>query len=377
MKKLSIILSFLMIAAVFFVSCDNKTSAPPTEYKVTFDPDNGDEKTVVTVKEGETATKPEKDPVKENTVAFVAWIKDDGTAYNFEDKVTSDLTLKATYRTTAVVTFVNGETKTTKEVEYGKTVNKPADEVKREVGGFASWRNEKNEIYDFSTPVTSDITLTASVWKEITQTDDVFDEGVAAYMLASEFANVTHSKSGQAASGDITLSDSNLKDIIVYSLGRADFDKFVGYMEHEGVKYYTGSGQDSSADLKYLYCEITSKENYTVGYDAAADPASVTAKKLTISAKFSEGEKGSSGITKKGEFWEENPVTVVISGVDEIVDEDTTSYRFNYTLTKDNKTNLFYVESSVTNDNAMILTYSNQTDDYLWKYESPQQQGSN
>lgn len=348
---------------------------PPTEYKVTFDPDNGDEKTVVTVKEGETATKPEKDPVKEGTVAFVAWVKDDGKAYNFEDKVTFNLTLKATYRTTAVVTFVNGETKTTKEVEYGKTVAKPDVEVKREVGGFASWRNEKNEIYDFSTPVTSDITLTASVWKKIEQADDVFDEGVAAYMLALEFAEVTNSKSGKVDSGEIALSNSNLKDIIVYSLGRADFGKFVGYMEHEGVKYYTGSGQDSSADLKYLYCEITSEENCKVVYKSAADSASVTATNLTISAKFSEGEMGNSGITKKGDFWEENPVTVVISGVDEIVDEDKNSYRFNYNLTKDNKTNLFYVECSVTDDNSMILTYSNQTDDYLWKYE--QQQGNN
>ena len=116
---------------------------PHTEYKVTFDPDNGDEKTVVTVKEGEAVAKPEKGPVKEKTIAFVSWVKDDGTAYNFEDKVTSDLTLKATYRTKAVVTFKNGEKSETKEVEYGEKVSEPDVEVSKEVGGFANWRDEK------------------------------------------------------------------------------------------------------------------------------------------------------------------------------------------------------------------------------------------
>ncbi len=33
MKKLSIVLSFLMIAALCFVSCDNETSAPPQNIK--------------------------------------------------------------------------------------------------------------------------------------------------------------------------------------------------------------------------------------------------------------------------------------------------------------------------------------------------------
>ncbi len=367
MKKLSIILSFLMIAAVFFVSCDNKTSAPPTEYKVTFDPDNGDEKTVVTVKEGEAVTKPEKDPVKENTVAFVAWVKDDGTAYNFEDKVTSDLTLKASYRTTAVVTFVNGETKTTKEVEYGKTVNKPADEVKREVGGFASWRNEKNEIYDFNTPVTSDITLTASVWKEITSTDTVTDEGAAAYGLAQEIAEKINPET--TSETKITLQETTLKNMIVYALGRCDLNYLVGYWVYDGVRYYNYS-ERIETDAKYLYCEITDKENKTVDYSPSAKTVKVN--NLKISAKFSEGTKGTGSISPK----EDNPafkdvkVSVVINGIEKINDSQG-SYRFDYTLNGDT-TNPIYVESSIS-ENNMIITYSNKSGDYLLKINMGQQ----
>ncbi len=373
MKKLSIVLSFLMIVAFCFVSCDNETSAPPTEYKVTFDPDNGDEKTVVTVKEGEAVAKPEKDPVKENTVAFVSWVKDDGTAYNFEDKVTSDLTLKAAYRTKAVVTFKNGEKSETTEVEYGEKVGKPNVEVSKTVGGFANWRDEKNAIYDFDTPVTSDITLTASVWEEITSEDSVFDKGVAAMSLATAVDGLFRGKSG-GQGGSLPSKDTaktkteikdDLKEILVYSLGKAKMsDDYgcVGYYTYNGTNYFYSSTDDSK-DVKYLYCKLiedgsNGNEDKVVAYDA--NEKTITVTNLKISAKLSEGVMDGNAISKKTDnpAFEDVPVSVVINGVEKTGENSFSEF----TCYLDNDTkNLIYVAYISTG-----LLFSDISGDYIW-----------
>ncbi len=357
---------------------------PPSEYKVTFDPDNGDEKTVVTVKEGEAVEKPEKDPVKEKTVAFVSWVKDDGTAYNFEDKVTSDLTLKAAYRTKAVVTFVNGTETKKEEVEYGEKVGKPNVEVSKTVGGFANWRDEKNAIYDFDTPVTSDITLTASVWEEITSEDSVFDKGVAAMSLATAVDGLFRGKSsGKGQGGSLPSEDTaktkteigndNLEQILVYSLGKAKMsDDYgcVGYYTYNGTNYFYSS-TDNSKDAKYLYCELDADEGEStdeekiVAYDANENTITVT--NLKISAKLSEGVLSGNAISKKTDnpAFENVSVSVVINGV-----EKTGENRFSeFTCYLNNDTkNLIYVAYISTG-----LLFSDISGDYIWTYSSSAQ----
>ena len=67
----------------------------PTTYTVTFDSDGGTAVQPETVKAGETATKP-ADPEKDG-FTFVEW-QLDGVAYNFDDPVNADFTLKAVWK---------------------------------------------------------------------------------------------------------------------------------------------------------------------------------------------------------------------------------------------------------------------------------------
>ncbi len=263
------------------------------------------------------------------------------------------------------VTFVSvdGGEKTV-VVTKGETVAKPDVKVKREVGGFASWRDENNEIYDFNTPVTSDITLTASVWKEIKKSDDCFDEGYAALMLAQEFAEQADPQSTEET--EIELKEESLKDIIIYSLGGVDTSYTAGYWVYGDKKYYDTN--QKLADIEnYLYCEISDKEKRTVIYNPSSKTVRVD--DLTISASFSEGEwsTAENKIVKKKDSpeFENEEVSVVISGVDEIVNFSKMCFRFNYTLTIDGKTSPSYVESSFL-DNNVLVTYSNKNGDYIF-----------
>ena len=81
----------------------------------------------------------------------------------------------------------NGENTTTQLVESGKTVN-PINPV-REGYELENWiLVSTNEVYDFNTPVTSDIQLKAK-WKLINTTDDITnpDTGIVSYIVIAAF----------------------------------------------------------------------------------------------------------------------------------------------------------------------------------------------
>ncbi|MBR4461226.1 MAG: InlB B-repeat-containing protein, partial [Erysipelotrichaceae bacterium] len=127
---------------------------------VTFDPNNGDAATSLTVDEGSKLTKPTPDPELEGH-SFLGWF-DGNNQFDFDnDTVTEDLTLKAKYDidTFTVTYVVDGETYETETVEYGEKATKPADPEK-EGCTFAGWYDGENE-YDFDTEVKDDLTLTA------------------------------------------------------------------------------------------------------------------------------------------------------------------------------------------------------------------------
>ena len=127
-------------------------------YTVTFTVD-GTTYTTSTVNSGDMVTSP-ADPTKSG-YTFVEW-QLNGSAYNFNTPVTSNLTLTAyfTLDTNYVVTFtVDGATYTTSTVASGGTVAKPADPVKSGFT-FVEWRLN-GSAYNFNTPVTSNITLVA------------------------------------------------------------------------------------------------------------------------------------------------------------------------------------------------------------------------
>ncbi|MBT1161830.1 InlB B-repeat-containing protein [Bifidobacterium sp. SO1] len=145
----------------------SKTDTPkPVTHTVTFDADNGGKPTAVTVEQGKTVAKP-ADPVRDG-YTFTGWLLN-GRPYDFATPVTGDLTLTAGWERTETpkpvthtVTFdtADGMKPTTVRVEQGSTVTKPKD-PSRDGYAFAGWTVDGGP-YDFATPITSDLTITAA-----------------------------------------------------------------------------------------------------------------------------------------------------------------------------------------------------------------------
>ncbi len=100
MKKNLAVLMMVLLLAMLFVSCDNSTSEPETKTcTVTFDLNGGTgDIKAQTVKEGNKAQKPEKNP--ENLKgAFEFWSLDGSAEYKFDTAITADTTIKAVWKT--------------------------------------------------------------------------------------------------------------------------------------------------------------------------------------------------------------------------------------------------------------------------------------
>ncbi len=152
-------------------------------YTVTFDSYGGTPvPPAQEVEYGHTATKPADPTLKGYTFAFWYLGEDEqnATAYDFNTPVTGDITLTAKWNINKyTVTFDSyGGTPVppAQEVEYGLTATKPADPTLKGYT-FAFWylgEDEQNATaYDFDTPVTENITLTAK-W-EINKFKVTFD----------------------------------------------------------------------------------------------------------------------------------------------------------------------------------------------------------
>lgn len=129
-------------------------------YRVTFDTAGGDARDPQTVEHGKTATKPE-DPTRAY-YRFGGWLLN-GEAYDFTTPITGDITLKANWIIInyKVIFDSNGGT-TVPDVlnNAGKPVEKPANPTKTGFR-FGGWLTEEGTLWDFDTPVTGDMTLTA------------------------------------------------------------------------------------------------------------------------------------------------------------------------------------------------------------------------
>ena len=138
----------------------------PVTHTVTFDTANGGAPVKVTVVDGEPVGKP-ADPTYDG-YTFAGWALD-GEPYNFDTPVTGDITLTALWEKPAeyTVTFdtQGGTPVASQTVTENGTVTRPADPT-RDGYTFKGWTLD-GQPYDFGTPVTADITLTA-VWEENT-----------------------------------------------------------------------------------------------------------------------------------------------------------------------------------------------------------------
>ena len=136
----------------------------PVMHTVTLDAGNGSQPVRVTVVDGEPVGRP-ADPTRDG-YAFKGWTLD-GQPYDFAQPVTGDITLTAQWEKLSeyTVTFdtQDGTPVPTQTVTENGTVTRPADPT-RDGYTFNGWTLD-GEPYDFSQPVTGDITLEAQ-WEK-------------------------------------------------------------------------------------------------------------------------------------------------------------------------------------------------------------------
>lgn len=153
-------LAAVMAIGIFIYAINN------SKFVVSFDTDGGNKIASVTVKKNERVKAP-KDPKKEGYV-FIEW-QLDGKPYDFKKKVTKNIKLKASWLPEIYVTVTfdtNGGSEVAPlQIISGTKISK--DDITtptREGYTFAGWLIRENK-YDFSKKVTSDLTLKAS-WIE-------------------------------------------------------------------------------------------------------------------------------------------------------------------------------------------------------------------
>lgn len=162
MKKFILIFILLLMPFTLF-ACDLNFSGTSTDtktsYKITFDPDNGEGKTIVNAEKGELVELPEE-PTKDG-YDFVAWEDAKGTEYDKSFKASKDLDLKAIYEQHQLTyTFQDdeGNVISTGVGVSGDKIEYPADPVKEATDEatfeFIGW-DKNDEI------LTKDIIFTA------------------------------------------------------------------------------------------------------------------------------------------------------------------------------------------------------------------------
>ena len=137
------------------------TFLAPAKKTVTIDFGNGADSVTETVEAGSLVDKP-ADPMREG-YRFDGWYADGSDdPFDFSQPITSDVTLHAKWVRVHAVTVVDGQgNKTTTAVDDGATMPRPADPTypgKTFAGWWAS-RDLSGDKFDFSQPITSDVTL--------------------------------------------------------------------------------------------------------------------------------------------------------------------------------------------------------------------------
>lgn len=139
-------------------------------FTVSFDTGGGSDVKAQTVRRGGTVSKP-TDPTRAGYL-FGGWYQGDAK-YDFSTPVLADLTLSAHWRAypsakvfTVSFDTAGGSKVASQKVEDGAKASRPADPT-RSGYSFDGWYKGGSK-YDFSTPVTADVTLTAR-WKAVSE----------------------------------------------------------------------------------------------------------------------------------------------------------------------------------------------------------------
>lgn len=192
-KMLLILLATAFCTVLFAVGCT--LTANGDKHTVTFNYVTSQIPAItVSVDDGDVVDEPET-PVREN-YSFVGWATDitGKNMYDFSTPVTSDLRLFAVWdQLVATVTFMlqDGTVFATQQVDIGETVTAPTETPSEEGYVFDSWCLSYNGVYayDFSAPVTGDLTLYAT-WQQT--------HAVVTYVLYDNDINVVYVEMGEA-----------------------------------------------------------------------------------------------------------------------------------------------------------------------------------
>jgi len=134
-------------------------------YTVTFNTDGGSLISEQQVSHGSTAVEPATEPEKEGW-SFKGWYINE-TKFNFSTPITKDTTITAKWTEIFMVTFMLNENTIyeEKEVIDGEFVERPQEDPWRVDWEFNGWYLNESE-FDFTSPVTSDLTIMAN-WLEL------------------------------------------------------------------------------------------------------------------------------------------------------------------------------------------------------------------
>lgn len=186
MKKTTLFARLLasMLAVVFcawggVISCadgSGKDSPDITYYTVTFDSKGGTTVEPQRVEKGKLAVEPETEPTKEG-YTFLGWYRDN-KPFLFQTKIMDNITLTADWGEAGSyhkVTFKDDKNNSelSIKVKDGETLTAPAEPTTAGYE-FVGWYDENGDLFEFETPITADITLSAG-WDEIISSGD--DEG--------------------------------------------------------------------------------------------------------------------------------------------------------------------------------------------------------
>ena len=230
----------------------------PGFYRVTFEPNNNEDKPSTTiVKKGNVISKPSPDP-KKTGYLFSSWILKDESVYDFKNKVNENFTLYAKYAKTYTVTFMNGSTKfATKTVKEEDNITFPSNPSKSGYT-FKYWSESENGTEYKSSAVTKDMTLYAVYYNNYTVT--FMNESTKfATKTVKEGDNVTFpsnpSKSGytfkywsESENGTEYKTSAVTKDITLYAV----FSEDINYTNANIVAAYKYDETSSSS----TYCVI-------------------------------------------------------------------------------------------------------------------------
>lgn len=197
-------------------------------FTVTFNSDGGSSVSKKIVSKNNKVKKP-TNPTKKG-YTFVSWTYN-GVAYDFNKKVTSNMTLKATWKrneesssgttTTTTekvakkytVTFdTNGGTSIDKQIVEENSVIKEPDNPKRDNYKFLGWYLNDTK-YDFDTKVTGDITLKAK-WEYVPTISYVIEE-IATSIVGQ--AKIFILKDGVKSDGYADVTTDKGKQIVLIS----------------------------------------------------------------------------------------------------------------------------------------------------------------